>query len=341
MVASSQPSTRHVNRYALLTESQVDKIKKRVAKINDLLLNDLTDEERKIWDVLNQANALAQKICSSDLPSDAEATKDIVGVVQQEEERILADDKLSWLEKIVKIVQFVVSLEAGNCQEKAYFGFLSMLHNLTKYGLTYEEKPVSLKLAYFDNHFVVIVADRFFMDPWLNLAFPLSPGKGEIREVFNGFGELRDYFSIDSNNRCFTHEIMEKRHMPTAIDKLSGAKLNACLKQLDNQHNDFGVSPPAEMQQKTGSAKRKKTAKKEEEPQEDAAPIQEAAHLTNTTASSFYITQEKRRKALVEPNQKETAVTNKDQKAEASNVYQEQAEGGDQLINASPYSSKG
>nr|WP_241480478.1 Ceg14 family Dot/Icm T4SS effector [Legionella norrlandica] len=187
-----------------------------------------------MWDQIVLGNQLAQSICSCDLPSDSEKDAALVKTTQMVADEILEDPTLSWLEKVLKIAIYSRESGFGNCQEKAFFAFALMLNQAQNP----DNLIRSLRLATFSNHFILIVNEQFLMDPWLNLAFPISTNnpQEEIRYVFKGFGALIDYFSINENSQCFTHQV--RTGNTTQRDIKSEHDMEKCV-LLFSQHADL------------------------------------------------------------------------------------------------------
>lgn len=199
----SSEKTKKPNQYAALTHSQVQEVKAKARTVNDKF--HLNAEEKKLWELILLGNQLAQNISSCDLPTDNEDDASLVKLTQIFADETLERTDLTWLNKILKIALYSRGSGFGNCQEKAFFAFALLLHQAQKP----ESLIHSLRLATFNNHFILIVNERFLMDPWLNLAFPLSKGNQqlEIGYVFEGFGRLVNYFSINQEGQCFTHAV--------------------------------------------------------------------------------------------------------------------------------------
>lgn len=195
-----------------------------------------------------------KKLVSCDLPSDDEDDVALVKITHNFADKILSDTNKSWLLKILEIALFSIKHGFGNCQEKAFFGFAAILLAMQKTDILI----TSLRLPTFDNHFIVIVNERFLMDPWLNLAFPLNPENPDIAldYVFEGFGNLVDYFSIDVlHNHCFSHEVTEKsmsqqdlaseRDLATGIQFLKRQEEYFDLPDLKTKRSKNGKRPPS------------------------------------------------------------------------------------------------
>lgn len=95
------------------------------------------------------------------------------------------------------------------------------------------------------------------MDPWLNLAFPLSKGNQqlEIGYVFEGFGRLVNYFSIDQEGQCFTHAVREGG--TTERDPSSEKDMASCIHSLLNHRDYFDLSIVLEREIDTKTKRRK------------------------------------------------------------------------------------
>jgi hypothetical protein len=215
---------------AALSHRDVAEINKSVAKIVKAYwaAGNFSAKEVEVWKLMASVLEETKNIQSSDLPTDAEENDALVRLVHWDADYILGQtdinpasrkDKIaaleaarqaSQLEKIIKIAALSQDLRAGNCQEKAFYGFYRLLNKLIEAGITTVNKTLPLELAYFSNHFVVLVDNRFLLDPWLNLVFPLSSDRKEINVVFKGFGYLQSYFQIDEQWRCFVEPAFGK-----------------------------------------------------------------------------------------------------------------------------------
>lgn len=221
------------NRHAQISAAGVKKVTSKANLVCEQECLGLDEAEKKIWTLIQAANELSSKISSGDLPDDHPDNTVIVHMVQQEADKILNDHNTrSWLQKIIDVALYSKNFSAGNCQEKAFFGFAFMLHNMVRQGIQFE----SLYLSYFKNHFVVIINNRFLLDPWLNLAFPLDkqdPMK-HIKYVFSGFGTLTDFYSINlqqGTRYCYGHMLREDS-VGTQYDAWSTQMLPDCLEKL-------------------------------------------------------------------------------------------------------------
>lgn len=238
--------TQKTNRLAALSQHTVNKLRKQASCLVKKQERCLTGIDKRTWNLVKKANELAQHIQSVDLPEDDQINETMVYTVQQECNEILKDNSKSRLKRIFDIALHSKTKGYGNCQEKAFYAFALMMFFLNEQeslqansSNTYTD-AVSLKLAYFDNHFIVIVDERFFLDPWLNMAFPLPEGEElvTINDMFNGFGDLIAYFSFDKERRCFyTPELCESLcPMPNAkymdhIDTESMIERQECLER--------------------------------------------------------------------------------------------------------------
>ncbi|WP_298624622.1 Ceg14 family Dot/Icm T4SS effector [uncultured Legionella sp.] len=179
---------------------------------------------KKIWNMIQSYNKLAQDISSSDLPSDDQKNAILVKLTQDFTDiTLIASDK-TWLDKILEISIHTKKTGFGNCQEKAFFGFAALvLESQQDNSLIH-----TLRLATFDNHFIVIVNEAILMDPWLNLAFPVdtSNSKDNIRYVFKGFGGLINYFTFYADGECVTHQVLEGSLSCSDIDSTRGFPLS-------------------------------------------------------------------------------------------------------------------
>lgn len=213
----------------------------------------LNAEERKVWEQILLGNQLAQNISSCDLPTDNEDDASLVKITHIFADETLERTDLTWLNKILKIALYSRGSGFGNCHEKAFFAFALLLHQAQKP----ESLIHSLRLATFNNHFILIVNEQFLMDPWLNLAFPLSKGKQslEIGYVFEGFGRLVNYFSINQEGQCFTHTVREGG--TTESDLPSEKDMPNCINSLLNHKDYFDLSTVSEREIYTKTKRRK------------------------------------------------------------------------------------
>ncbi|AMP88454.1 Ceg14 family Dot/Icm T4SS effector [Legionella pneumophila] len=247
----SSEKTKKPNQYAALTHSQVQEVKAKVRTVNDKF--HLNAEEKKLWELILLGNQLAQNISSCDLPTDNEDDASLVKLTQIFADETLERTDLTWLNKILKIALYSRGSGFGNCQEKAFFVFALLLHQAQKP----ESLIHSLRLATFNNHFILIVNEQFLMDPWLNLAFPLSKGNQqlEIGYVFEGFGRLVNYFSINQEGQCFTHAV--RVGGTTERDSSSEKDMPTCIHLLLSHRDYFDLSIVSERDIDTKTKRRK------------------------------------------------------------------------------------
>lgn len=208
------------NPHAAISKSLEIKLKQKAQAITYELLPKMGEDDKEMFDLLVAANRYAQDITSTDLPDDNVEDEALVLMVQNKANEILAEEGKPWLLKIIEVAAFSKKMSFGNCMEKAFFGFATMLYNLNKHAFDTQAIP-SLSLHYFNNHFVAIIDGKFFMDPWLDLAFPLS-GKNDhslIKKVFEGFGEFTHYFTLNSDAYCYSGVVTERA--PTVLDRQS------------------------------------------------------------------------------------------------------------------------
>ncbi|HAU1605151.1 TPA: Dot/Icm T4SS effector Ceg10 [Legionella pneumophila] len=271
----SSEKTKKPNRYAALTHSQVQEVKAKVRTVNDKF--HLNAEEKKLWELILLGNQLAQNISSCDLPTDNEDDASLVKLTQIFADETLERTDLTWLNKILKIALYSRGSGFGNCQEKAFFAFALLLHQAQKP----ESLIHSLRLATFNNHFILIVNEQFLMDPWLNLAFPLSKGNQqlEIAYVFEGFGRLVNYFSINQEGQCFTHAVREGG--TTERDPSSEKDMANCIHSLLDHRDYFDLSIVSEREIHTNTKRRKYEHQEQEVPQ----PRQETANQSTETVN--------------------------------------------------------
>lgn len=224
------------NKYSALDASSVIFLERSAKQlISDIPLH---SSQLQLWHTLQAVNRLAQNIYSCDLPSDNESDAPLVRITQDFADDMLERKDKSWLGKILEIALFAKRKSFGNCQEKAFFGFACLLLAAQKTDI----KLTSLRLAFFDNHFIVVVNEQFLMDPWLNIAFPLNPYDPDdtIQNVFEGFGELINYFSIDTlKNHCFSHVVVEGSQ--TRRDYPSEKEFKTYLEFLNQQERHFAL----------------------------------------------------------------------------------------------------
>ncbi|HAU1152270.1 TPA: type IV secretion protein Dot [Legionella pneumophila] len=249
--SKSSEKTKKPNQHAALTLAQVKEVKSKARKVNDKF--HLNAEEKKLWELILLGNQLVQNISSCDLPTDNEDDASLVKLTQIFADETLERTDLTWLNKILKIALYSRSSGFGNCQEKAFFAFALMLHQAQKSG----DLIHTLRLATFNNHFILIVNEQFLMDPWLNLAFPLSKGNQqlEIAYVFEGFGPLVNYFSIDQEGHCFTHAVREGD--TTERDSSSEKDMPNCIHSLLSHRDYFHLSIVSEREIDTKTKRRK------------------------------------------------------------------------------------
>ncbi|HAT1965030.1 TPA: Dot/Icm T4SS effector Ceg10 [Legionella pneumophila] len=269
----SSEKTKKPNQYAALTHSQVQEVKAKARTVNDKF--HLNAEEKKLWELILLGNQLAQNISSCDLPTDNEDDASLVKLTQIFADETLERTDLTWLNKILKIALYSRGSGFGNCQEKAFFAFALLLHQAQKP----ESLIHSLRLATFNNHFILIVNERFLMDPWLNLAFPLSKGNQqlEIGYVFEGFGRLVNYFSINQEGQCFTHAVREGD--TTERDLSSEKDMANCIHSLLDHRDYFDLSIVSEREIHTKTKRRKYETQEQEVPQ----PRQETSNQPKET----------------------------------------------------------
>lgn len=269
----SSEKTKKPNQYAALTHSQVQEVKAKARTVNDKF--HLNAEEKKLWELILLGNQLAQNISSCDLPTDNEDDASLVKLTQIFADETLERTDLTWLNKILKIALYSRGSGFGNCQEKAFFAFALLLHQAQKP----ESLIHSLRLATFNNHFILIVNEQFLMDPWLNLAFPLSKGNQqlEIGYVFEGFGRLVNYFSINQEGQCFTHAVREGD--TTERDLSSEKDMANCIHSLLDHRDYFDLSIVSEREIHTKTKRRKYETQEQEVPQ----PRQETSNQPKET----------------------------------------------------------
>ncbi|HDV5709302.1 TPA: Dot/Icm T4SS effector Ceg10 [Legionella pneumophila] len=269
----SSEKTKKPNQYAALTHSQVQEVKAKARAVNDKF--HLNAEEKKLWELILLGNQLAQNISSCDLPTDNEDDASLVKLTQIFADETLERTDLTWLNKILKIALYSRGSGFGNCQEKAFFAFALLLHQAQKP----ESLIHSLRLATFNNHFILIVNEQFLMDPWLNLAFPLSKGNQqlEIGYVFEGFGRLVNYFSINQEGQCFTHAVREG--VTTERDPSSEKDMANCIHSLLDHRDYFDLSIVSEREIHTNTKRRKYENQEQEVPQ----PRQETSNQPTET----------------------------------------------------------
>lgn len=202
------------NKHALLTQTSVKVVQDAVNKIAQQTLPTLTEREQAIWKLIQDVITESMQIDSCDLPSDNADNEALVRLTHQASDFIMGNstqhpvkdfhpDTSSMLEKIAKISEIAFKIyRAGNCQEKAFFGFIRLLKKLIESGLSTSEQAITLELAYFNNHFIFIVDNRFLVDPWLSTAFPFRHFD-DVMQVFSGAGQLHPFFVIDKQWNCY------------------------------------------------------------------------------------------------------------------------------------------
>lgn len=240
----SSSELKRPNRKAALSFADVSTVKLKAGEVT--LLDQFNEQETKLWEIIQAYNHLAQDIQSSDLPSDDEENTVLVKATQDVADNILNDQNKSWLDKILEVAILTKREGFGNCQEKAFFGFAALiLESKKQQGLI-----SSLRLATFDNHFIVIVNEAVLMDPWLNLAFPLYQNNGHenIKNVFAGFGNLVDYFTLNSDGHCVTYEVTVGRGKKD--DECSTMGFDKSYQTLLNNAHYFGLPKPEPIQTK-------------------------------------------------------------------------------------------
>ena len=270
------------NRYAALTSSDVSDVRRKAfatKKQYEFSKNDLA-----IWDMIVALNRLAQDICSSDLPSDNEEDAVLVKLTQDSADDILSNSHISWLSKILEIALLTKKSGFGNCQEKAFFGFAALVHESQKMNSLIH----TLRLATFKNHFIVVVNEQILMDPWLNLAFPLDAEnlQKNIDYVFEGFGQLIDYFTFQANGDCVTHEVIEGKM--SELDTKSMADLPNCFNMLV-QNQKYFASPA--LSGKENQPKRRRVAPEKQCPPDELLSDTKITHTPPTdylNGNSFF-----------------------------------------------------
>ncbi|MCL9684998.1 Ceg14 family Dot/Icm T4SS effector [Legionella maioricensis] len=229
----------NANKESLITHETVKKVKKLATEITAQ-----SSFDQSAWELIFAINQLAKSIRSCDLPSDCEDDSLLVKLTQNFADKTLNDNDKSWLQKILEIALYTKKTGFGNCQEKAFFAFSVLLLESKKIF-----SPISsLRLATFNNHFIVIVNEQFVMDPWLNIAFPLdskAPNKN-IDIVFDEFGKLVDYFSINEQGYCYTHKVTVGRTSQSdqcsESDKYSDKEMINCIQMLQKNREYFDLS---------------------------------------------------------------------------------------------------
>lgn len=214
------------NPYACIDLKDIEKLQKKANQGKESLAFKKDSLEEKLWLTMEEINNKSKAINSCDLPNDDPDYSSIVLSVQQYYEVIfdgkqlekyknnkhLIDfdyNKASVLEKIQKVAAISYHFRAGNCQEKAFYGFNALLSSLIEKKISTFSQAVPLKLAYFNNHFTVIVANQFLFDPWLSIAYSCNTNKPlipQIENFYETFGDLKVYFEIDENWTC-SHDI--------------------------------------------------------------------------------------------------------------------------------------
>lgn len=248
-----QPIQRKSNRHALSSQQSVNATRSKAQQVSKNELNTLTEDELTIWNIIKSGNILSQTIASCDLPTDEENNAVMVKLVQDLADEILADADKTWLRKIIDIALLAKNHGFGNCQEKAFFGFAVML-----YQLAIQNKLASLRLASFYNHFILIVNERFLMDPWLNFAFPLlnTDIKKNIDFVFSNYGKLENYFSIDGYQNCIAYKVTERAK--SINDLASTADLTACFELLTAKSHQLALFMEPKIAQLSETSKKRK-----------------------------------------------------------------------------------
>ncbi|HAT1597159.1 TPA: type IV secretion protein Dot [Legionella pneumophila] len=277
--SKSSEKTKKTNPHAALTHSQVKEVKSKARTVNDKF--HLNAEEKKLWELILLGNQLTQNISSCDLPTDNEDDASLVKLTQIFADETLERTDLTWLNKILKIALHSRGSGFGNCQEKAFFAFALMLHQAQKP----ESLIHSLRLATFNNHFILIVNEQFLMDPWLNLAFPLSKGNQqlEIGYVFEGFGRLVNYFSIDQEGQCFTHAVREGG--TTERDPSSEKDMASSIHSLLNHRDYFDLSIVSEREIDTKTKRRKYEHQEQDIPQHKQETANPPTEPVNTESN--------------------------------------------------------
>jgi hypothetical protein len=195
-------------------QSSVNKIKKLAAQYTQHYASHFSAEDQQIWQLMSAVLQEAKGIHSCDLPTDSSDDVPLVYIVQKYADYVLGNsnetpvknfdrDKASPLEKILKVAALSQQYSGGNCQEKAFYGLYSLLHKLLTCGLMDAQKAIPLELAYYNNHFIVLVNNKFLLDPWLDFACPIDPSNVVLSQLFQGFGNLKRYFLIDANWYCY------------------------------------------------------------------------------------------------------------------------------------------
>jgi hypothetical protein len=208
------------NRHALIDFKTLNNANDQVKKI--VSRQKLTEHEEKIWLSIQEVLLEVKKlnIVSCDLPTDDAQNAALVLLAQQEVYRIFGNKdydedldgleekedkcinpKRSVLDKILNASKKIQNYKGGNCQEKAYVGFDFLIKDFIKKNLVTATRAIPLSLEYFLDHFVVLVNNRFVVDPWLNFAFAYGQNQAEIYQVFEN-STLKSFFSIDANWQC-------------------------------------------------------------------------------------------------------------------------------------------
>jgi hypothetical protein len=165
-----------------------------------------------------------KQIRSSNLPnqcSDDDST--MVLVTQKKCDKILEDESISELEKIRDCGAQAERYAAGNCQHKSFVAFNYLISKFIQDNAVNFNQTIPLSLCYFDNHFVVVIANLIVCDPWAQTTFLLSdlPTAAYLDLQYNTKvyeGRMRPYFSIDDKWNCsFLSEKDEKSELYTYL----------------------------------------------------------------------------------------------------------------------------
>ncbi|KTD79410.1 Ceg14 family Dot/Icm T4SS effector [Legionella waltersii] len=223
------------NKFAALEEQEAINVKTKAKSVTERF--ELNTEQQTVWELIIDGIKLTDTIQSCDLPSDDPLSSTMVKMVQVRADEILSDTKKSWLFKILEIAIHAKQMSFGNCQEKAFFAFAYMFNQLTKQN----DLIHTLRLATFNNHFILIVNEEFVMDPWLSSAFPFDPQNSmlTINFVFEGFGNLINYFSVDMAGNCIAFRVRQGHDK--SIDFQSRKEFGECISWLNRQSKHFAV----------------------------------------------------------------------------------------------------
>ncbi|KTD52845.1 hypothetical protein [Legionella quateirensis] len=153
-----------------------------------------------LYNIVKQVTSeIHQEISACNIPGEKERNRffsTLVYMSQCASDKILANTKFSFLERILLCAKEITQSGAGNCQLQSFVALDRLIRQFVTASLTTYDLCIPISIYTTANHAFILVNGTLVCDPWNNFV-------GSIKDSTINLSNRTEYFGIRSNWDCF------------------------------------------------------------------------------------------------------------------------------------------